>query len=132
MKKLMVSLILLFCAGVWSQENSFRDFQTNFAYGLRVVQAPCPEQLHKEFPKALCYQHGYKDFFDFKEAVGPYLLDAGGLPKPWHVATLRLGNEPVEVIKTMFHPRQSKQQITLVYVSDGLLLLTAKDLSSSP
>ena len=131
MKKLMVSLILHFCAGVWAQENGFRDFQTNFAYGLRVVQAPCPEQLRKEFPKALCYQHGYKDFFDFKEAVGPYLLDAGGLPKPWHVATLQLGDAPVEVFKTTSELRKSKQQITLVYVSDGLLLVT-QDLSSSP
>ena len=132
MKKLMVSLVVFFCVGVWAQESSFRDFQANFAYGLRVVRASCPEQLRKEFPKAFCYRHGYRDFFEFKEAVSPYLLDAGSISELWHVTMLRLGNKPTEIIKTVFRLRQSNRQITLLYVSDELLLLVTKDLSLSP
>ena len=135
MKNLTVTLVLLFSVSVWAQEGSFRAFQTNFAYGLRVVEAPCPRQLGQlgaTFPEAKCYRHGYKDFFDFKEAVDPYLFDAGRISELWHIVTVQLGSEPVEVTKTVFRLRKSKQQITLVYVSDELLLLSAKDLRPSP
>ena len=132
MKKLVATFVLLICVAVRAQENSFRAFQTNFTYGLRVVQAPCPKQLGAKFPKAFCYRHGYRDFFDFKEAVGPYLLDSSSISELWHIVTLRLGNEPAEVIKTVFRLRQSNRQITLLYVSDELLLLCHRDLSPSP
>ncbi len=130
--KFTVALVLLFSADIWAQADGFRAFQTNSAYGLRVVEAPCPKQLSAKFPKATCYQHGYKGFFDFKEAVGPYLFDAGRISKPWRMVTVQLGNEPVELIKTVFRPRKSNQQVTLVYVSDDLLLLSTKDLRPSP
>ena len=131
MKKFTVTLVLLFSVGVWAQTDSFRAFQTNFAYGLRVVEAPCPEQLNAKFPKATCYQHGYEDFFDFKDAVNPYVFDAGRVSELWHIVTVQLGDESVEMTKTVFRFGRG-DQITLMYVSDGLLLLSMKDLRPSP
>ncbi len=82
-------------------------------------------------PKAVCYHQGYEDFFDFKEAVGPYMVESGGDLEPWRVITMNVEGERVEMFQTHYRPRGSSSRINLTYVSEGLLVL-GSEVRASP
>lgn len=121
---------MLFCICAWAQ-NGARELQATFVYPLRVAQAPCPGQLPPVLAEATCYRHGYADFFDFKDAVAPYLFEPGSYPEPWRVIMVQLASGAA-VFRTKYRPRGSKQEITLIYLDDELLLLLTKDLRPGP
>lgn len=117
--------------GAWAQGSSVQEFRQSFAYGLRVAEMPCPEEVAPVFPEAVCYYHGYEDFFDFKEAVGPYMVEPGGDLEPWRVITMNVEGERVEMFQTRYRPRGSSSRITLTYASEGLLVL-GSEVRASP
>lgn len=80
----------------------------------------------------MCYRHGYNDFFDFKEAVTPTLLELGGRLEPWQVVTLAVDGETGEVFRTNYRPRGNAERLTLTWVSDNLLVLEFKNVRSRP
>ncbi len=123
---------MVLSVGVCAQESGGRDFQQNFAYGLRVAETPCPEELTPKFPEATCYLHGYDDFFDFKDAVGPYLLDSGRPLEPWHVVPMTFGSDTVEIFRARYRLRNTSGPITLTYISATLLVLETGDVRASP
>lgn len=131
MRKVLVMLAIPFWMGTWAQGSSVQEFQQNFSYGLRVAEMPCPEELAPVFPEATCYRHGYDNFFDFKEAAGPYLVAPGGDLEPWHIVTMNFMGERAEVFRTRYRPGKSSGQITLNYVSEVLLGLEASDVRAS-
>ena len=131
MKKALVVLVALFWAGAWAQEGSVQEFQQSFAYGLRVAETPCPEKVAPKFPEATCYLHDYPNFFDFKEAVGPYIVGFGRELEPWRVVPMTFGNETVETFRTRHRSRDNSSQFALIYLSETLLVLTG-DVRASP
>lgn len=50
-------------------------FFSAFAF-LRVTEAPCPAGMDFIPQEAVCYRHGYSDFFDFKEAFNQLGFEA--------------------------------------------------------
>lgn len=132
MKKLLLVLVMVLWVGAWAQEGSVQEFRQNFANGLRVAETPCPEELTPKFPEATCYLHGYDDFFDFKDAVGPYTFNFGGPLEPWHVVCMTLGSETVETFRARYRLRNTSGPITLTYISETLLVLETGDVRASP
>jgi len=124
MKKTVVTLVLSLWMGTWAQEGNAQNFRDSFSYIFRVAEAPCPEQLQPTFPQAICYRHGYDDFFDFKEVIASlYMSGPDSYLEPWHVVTLRLAEGTVEGVRAHFRSPEGAGPITLTYVDETLLVL---------
>lgn len=80
---------------------------------MRVAETPCPRELGPKFPGGVCYRHGYDDFFDFKEALTPFISGPEYLLEPWHTVTMTLGSETVEAIQARYRLEENLGQITL-------------------
>lgn len=127
MKKVLVTLVVLFWMSVWAQ-GSVQEFRKGFIYILRVAEMPCPKELAPAFPETICYRHGYADFFDFKEAITSLMSGPDAYLEPWHVVTLQ-GNK-AEGFRARY--RLSEREITFTYVSKRLLVLEVGDLHATP
>lgn len=123
---------MVLSVGAWAQEVSLQEFQQNFTNGLRVAEMPCPEELAPKFPEATCYLHGYDNFFDFKDAVGPYTFDFGGPLEPWRVVPMTFGSETFDTFRARYRLRNSSGLTTLTYISATLLVLETGDVRASP
>jgi len=133
MKKTVVTLTMLLWMSVWAQADSAQDFHDSFSYFFRVAEAPCPEGLRSASLGAVCYRHGYDDFFDFKELItSSYMSGPEGYLEPWHVVTLRLEGETVEGVQARFRLPEGAGLITLTYVSETLLVLEVGEGRASP
>ncbi len=105
-----------------STEGTFDEFERNMFFVLRIADRECPEAL--ENPEAICYVHGYTDFFDFEDRFRLLAVDQLEELSRWRREELRAGDETSEVFRASYRSRGDDETFTLVYTQGGLLILT--------
>ena len=104
-----------------STEGTFDEFERNMFFVLRIADRECPEA--SEDPEAICYVHGYTDFFDFEDRFKRLAVDQLEELSRWRRAELRAGDETSEVFRASYRLRGG-ETFTLVYTEGDLLILT--------
>lgn len=108
------------------------SFSDNFAFLLRVAEAPCPTGIDFIPEEAVCYRHGYSDFFDFKGAFNQLIFDVGNVVQPWRVVTRPLEGEAFETFELRLADENTNQPISVTYVGETLLYLVGVNVSATP
>ena len=124
------------CLAVLSASASAQDsdsdvFFSAFAF-LRVAEAPCPPGIDFIPDEAVCYRHGYGDFFDFKEAFNQLGFDVGNAIQPWRVVIRTLEGEGLETFELRLGDKNANQSISTTYVSEMLLYIEHPNVSATP
>lgn len=115
-----------------AQDDGSNTFFNTYSFMLRIAEAPCPAGIDFIPDEAVCYRHGYSDFFDFKEAFNPLIFDVGEVAQPWRVATQTLDGEEFEAFTLRLSQRNSREPISVTYVSETLLYIEHPNVSATP
>jgi hypothetical protein len=102
-------------------QNALLELRTALVFSLRVVETACPTGL--ALPAARCFEHGYRNVFDFKEALAELELEPSEL---WHTTTLVAGGDAGPAYRASFRT-PSGLHVTFTFVEGTLLVLEAEE-----
>lgn len=97
---------------------SFEQFEVVFFYSFEVAETACPQAYTEE---ALCYVHGYDDFFSFKALFTERFLEFEALQR-WRLTEVELEGERAQAFEATYRLADA-DTFTITYLQENFLFL---------
>ena len=98
---------------------TFAEFETVLFYALELADAACPQT----YADAMCYVHGYDDFFAFKNAFTGNFLSALEEVERWRYTEIEVQGETAQVFRATYRISATSDTFTLTYLPENRLFL---------